>query len=201
MPVGASPFGEEPVHRRWGNVPFFRVGESCLQALLLPPWHPLCWRRWHLHFQPFPDRVWRVPSTTSDVGAVTQGQGFRITKYHILVPGTGGPSPRCCTRLPPLSRSGPKAPWGGGGGGGGGIGGGGSGRGDGGGREGRLGGGVQVGQFGVGGGGAQAPVTSPCHPSGVRARARGRARVRVRVRVSVRVRVRVTELVEPVLVL
>ena len=50
------------------------------------------------------------------------------------------------------------------------------------------GGGVQVGQFGVvGGGGAQAPVTSPCPPSGVRARARVRARF--------------TELVEPVLVL
>ena len=66
----------------------------------------------------------------------------------------------------------------------------------GGGREGRLGGGSQVGQFGVvvgGGGGAQAPVTSPCPPSGVRARATVRARVRARVRV--------TELVEPVLVL
>ena len=37
------------------------------------------------------------------------------------------------------------------------------------------------------GGGAQAPVTSPCPPSGVRARARVRARV--------------IELVEPVLVL
>ena len=60
--------------------------------------------------------------------------------------------------------------------------------GGGGGREGQLGGGgVQVGQFGVVGGGAQAPVTSPCPPSGVRARARVRARV--------------TELVEPVLVL
>ena len=44
--------------------------------------------------------------------------------------------------------------------------------------------GAQVGQFGVmGGGGAQAPVTSPCPPFGVRPRAR------------------VTELVEPVLVL
>ena len=99
--------------------------------------------------------------------------------------GTGGTSPRFCTRLPPPSRSGPKAPRGGGGGGGGALEGGGSGRGDGGGggREGQLGGGVQVGQFGVVGGGAQAPVTSPCPPSGVRARAR------------------VTELVEPVLVL
>ena len=44
-------------------------------------------------------------------------------------------------------------------------------------------------------GGGQAPVTSPCPPSRVRARARVRARVRVRVRI------RVTELVEPVLVL
>ena len=67
--------------------------------------------------------------------------------------------------------------------------------GGGGGREGQLGGGVQVGRFGVVGGGAQAPVTSPWPPSGVRAGARVRARVRVRVRV------RVTELVEPVLVL
>ena len=59
---------------------------------------------------------------------------------------------------------------------------------------GSVGGGVQVGRFGVvGGGGAQAPVTSPWPPSGVRAGARVRARVRVRVRV--------TELVEPVLVL
>ena len=41
------------------------------------------------------------------------------------------------------------------------------------------------------GGGAQAPVTSPCPPSGVRARATVRASVRARV----------TELVEPVLVL
>ena len=58
----------------------------------------------------------------------------------------------------------------------------------GGGREGRLGGGSQVGQFGMvvgGGGGAQAPVTSPCPPSGVRARATVRARVRARVRVRV----------------
>ena len=47
------------------------------------------------------------------------------------------------------------------------------------------GGGVKVGRFGVVG--AHAPVTSPCPPSGVRARARVRARV--------------TELVEPVLVL
>ena len=45
-----------------------------------------------------------------------------------------------------------------------------------------------MGRFGVGGG-AQAPVTSPWPPSGVRAGARVRARVRV------------TELVEPVLVL
>ena len=65
---------------------------------------------------------------------------------------------------PPPSRSGPKAPRGGGGGGGGGA------------LEGAIWG-------GGGGGGAQAPVTSPCPPSGVRARAR------------------VTELVEPVLVL
>ena len=59
--------------------------------------------------------------------------------------------------------------------------------GGGGGREGQLGGGVQVGRFGVVGGRAQAPVTSPWPPSGVRAGARVRARV--------------TELVEPVLVL
>ena len=71
--------------------------------------------------------------------------------------------------------------------------------GGGGGREGRLGGGFrgsvgggsQVGQFRVlGGGGAQAPVTSPCPPSGVRARATVRARVRARVRVRVMGRVR-----------
>ena len=49
------------------------------------------------------------------------------------------------------------------------------------------GGGSRWGNLGWWGGGAQAPVTSPCPPSGVRARAR--------------VRVRVTELVEPVLVL
>ena len=55
-------------------------------------------------------------------------------------------------------------------------------------------GGVQVGQFGVVvGGGGQAPVTSPCPPSWVRARARARVRARVRVRV--------TKLVEPFLVL
>ena len=63
--------------------------------------------------------------------------------------------------------------------------------GGGGGREGRLGGGVQVGRFGVvGGGGARAPVTSPCPPSGVRARARVRVRVRGRVMGRVRCRVR-----------
>ena len=104
----------------------------------------------------------------------------------------GGASPRFCTRPPP-SRNGPKAPRGGGGrhwrGG--------SGR--------AMGGGEAVGRVGWGGGsrwgdlgwggGAQSPVTSPCPPSGVRARAR------VRTRVGVRVRVRVTELVEPVLVL
>ena len=60
----------------------------------------------------------------------------------------------------------------------------------GGGREGQLGGGGPGGAI-WGGGGGQAPVTSPCPPSGVRARARAR----------VRARVRVTELVEPVLVL
>ena len=63
----------------------------------------------------------------------------------------------------------------------------------GGGGVGRVGwGGSQVGQFGVvvGGGGAQAPVTSPCPPSGVRARATVRARVRARVRVRVMGRVR-----------
>ena len=49
------------------------------------------------------------------------------------------------------------------------------------------GGGSRWGNLGWWGGGAQAPVTSPCPPSGLRARAR--------------VRVRVTELVEPVLVL
>ena len=54
--------------------------------------------------------------------------------------------------------------------------------GGGGGREGQLGGGPGGAIWG-GGGGGQAPVTSPCPPSGVRARAR------------------VTELVEPVLVL
>ena len=54
------------------------------------------------------------------------------------------------------------------------------------------GGGSKWGDLGWwGGGGAQAPVTSPWPPSGVRAGARVRARVRVRV----------TELVEPVLVL
>ena len=38
--------------------------------------------------------------------------------------------------------------------------------GGGGGRWGELGGGIQVGRFGVwGGGGAQAPLTSPCPPS------------------------------------
>ena len=64
-----------------------------------------------------------------------------------------------------------------------------------------MGGGVQGGAMGGGsgggpggaiwgsGGGGQAPVTSPCPPSGVRARARVMGRVRV------------TELVEPVLVL
>ena len=56
--------------------------------------------------------------------------------------------------------------------------------GGGGGREGQLGGGgSRWGDLGWWGGGAKAPVTSPCPPSGVRARAR------------------VTELVEPVLVL
>ena len=49
------------------------------------------------------------------------------------------------------------------------------------------GGGSKWGDLGWWGGGAQAPVTSPWPPSGVRAGAR--------------VRVRVTELVEPVLVL
>ena len=57
--------------------------------------------------------------------------------------------------------------------------------GGGGGREGQLGGGSRWGDLGWWGGGGQAPVTSPCPPSGVRARARAR----------------VTELVEPVLVL
>ena len=48
----------------------------------------------------------------------------------LSVVGTGGPSPRFCTRLPPPNRNGPKAPRGGGGGGiGGGF------------REGRWGGG------------------------------------------------------------
>ena len=56
---------------------------------------------------------------------------------------------------------------------------------------GSVGGGSRWGDFGWLGGGAQAPVTSPWPPSGVRAGAR----------VRVRVRVRVTELVEPVLVL
>ena len=73
----------------------------------------------------------------------------------------GGPLLAFIRDSPP-NRSGPKAPRGGGGGGGG-IGGGG-------GWEGRLGGGVQVGQFGVvrggrGGGGAKAPLTSPCPQS------------------------------------
>ena len=63
----------------------------------------------------------------------------------------------------------------------------------GGGREGRLGGGSRWGDLGWWGGGAQAPVTSPCPPSRVRAR--------TRVRATVGARVRVTELVEPVLVL
>ena len=59
----------------------------------------------------------------------------------------------------------------------------------GGGRSGGLvgGGGPGGAIWGGEGGGGQAPVTSPCPPSGVRARARVRARV--------------TELVEPVLVL
>ena len=64
--------------------------------------------------------------------------------------------------------------------------------GGGGGREGQLvGGGSRWGDLGWWEGGAQAPVTSPWPPSGVRAGARVRARVRARV----------TELVEPVLVL
>ena len=102
----------------------------------------------------------------------------------------------------PLSINGLKTPRGWGMGGGGAL--------EGGFREGRwqegsggsVGGGVHVGRFGVvvgEGGWAEAPVTSPCPPSRVRARARVEARLRVTVRV--RVRVSVTGLVEQVLVL
>ena len=61
--------------------------------------------------------------------------------------------------------------------------------GGGGGREGRLEARSRWGDLGWGGGGAQAPVTSPCPPSGVRAR------------IGVRTRVGVTELAKLVLVL
>ena len=93
---------------------------------------------------------------------------------------------------PPQVEVGRRPLGGGGGGGGGGHWRRGSGRGDGGGGRsgGSVGGGGGPGGAiwgGERGGGGQAPVTSPCPPSGVRARARVRARV--------------TELVEPVLVL
>ena len=97
---------------------------------------------------------------------------FRLFPFVFVTVSRGGGGLGSGRQLPPQLTVG-RRPLGGGGGG---IGGGGSGRANGGGiggagggglQEGRVGGGVQVGRFGVlgGGGGAQAPLTSPCPPS------------------------------------
>ena len=114
------------------------------------------------------------------VGPSTHGDGFFHVKY--MSRGGGGATPRFWTpTTPPQLTIGRRPLGGGGGGGGGGLEGGSRRGGGGGGCSGRVGGGgskwgnlgwwwgggVQVGRFGVlrGGGGAQAPLTSPCPPS------------------------------------
>ena len=143
-PIGRSPLTALPLDPLPPSA-VVPMGLS-LPCVLPLPIHPC------IHPLPFPREV--VPAEAPDCPCFTarrqvhtgEGNGPRRWPPVLAVgdPHGGGASPRFCTRLPPPSRRGPKAPWGGGGGGGGGAL-------EGGFREGRWGGGGSGGSVGGGG--------------------------------------------------